>query len=39
MPRILGRRFVTEGAAALDTWPPPTCKVGSGRGRDKGGRV
>jgi hypothetical protein len=31
--------FVYEGAAALDTWPPPTCKVGSGRGRDKGGRV
>jgi hypothetical protein len=23
----------------LDTWPLPTCKVGSGRGRDKGGRV
>jgi hypothetical protein len=38
-PRILGRRFVTEGATARDTWPPPTCKVSSGRGRDKGGRV
>jgi hypothetical protein len=23
----------------LDTWPLPTCKVGSGWGRDKGGRV
>jgi hypothetical protein len=31
--------FGTEGATILYTWPPPTCKVGSGRGRDKGGRV
>jgi hypothetical protein len=23
----------------LDTWPPPTCKADSGRGRGKGGRV
>jgi hypothetical protein len=23
----------------LDTWPLPTCKAGSGRGRDKGGHV
>jgi hypothetical protein len=31
--------FVAEGATVLDTWLPPTCKVGSGRGRDKSGRV
>jgi hypothetical protein len=23
----------------LDTWPLPTCKADSGRGKDKGGRV
>jgi hypothetical protein len=33
------RYFGAEGAAILDTWLPPTCKVSSGRGRDKGGRV
>jgi hypothetical protein len=38
-PLIQGRCFVAEGATTLDTWPPPTCKVGSGQGRDKGGRV
>jgi hypothetical protein len=38
-PLTQGRCFVTEGATALDTWPPLTCKVGSGRGSDKGGRV
>jgi hypothetical protein len=38
-PPVQNRRFVAEGAAILDTWLPPTCKVGSGRGRDKSGRV
>jgi hypothetical protein len=38
-PPVLDCYFGAEGAAILDTWLPPTCKVGSGRGRDKGGRV
>jgi hypothetical protein len=38
-PPVQDRCFVAEGAAILDTWPPPTCKAGSGQGRDKGGRV
>jgi hypothetical protein len=38
-PPVQNRRLVAEGAAILDTWLPPTCKVGSGRGRDKSGRV
>jgi hypothetical protein len=38
-PPAQDRCFGAEGAAILDTWLPPTCKVGSGRGRDKGGRV
>jgi hypothetical protein len=38
-PLVQGRYFGTEGATILDTWPQPACKAGSGRGRDKGGRV
>jgi hypothetical protein len=38
-PPVQDRCFGAEGAAILDTWLPPTCKVDSGRGRDKGGRV
>jgi hypothetical protein len=38
-PSVQDRCLVAEGMAILDTWLPPTCKVGSGRGRDKGGRV
>jgi hypothetical protein len=34
-PLVQDRYFGTEGATILDTWLPPTCKVGSGRGRDK----
>jgi hypothetical protein len=33
------RYFGAEGAALLDTWPPPTRKEGTARGRDKGCRV
>jgi hypothetical protein len=33
------RYFGAEGAALLDTWLPPTCKVGTVRGRGKGCRV
>jgi hypothetical protein len=39
MPPAQDRYFGAEGAAILDTWLPPTCKAGSGRGRDKGGCV
>jgi hypothetical protein len=38
-PPVQNCCLVAEGVAILDTWLPPTCKVGSGRGRDKGGRV
>jgi hypothetical protein len=38
-PPVQDRYFGAEGAVILDTWLPPTCKVGSGRGRDKGGHV
>jgi hypothetical protein len=38
-PPVQDRCFVAEGAAILDTWLPPTCKLGSGRGGDKNGRV
>jgi hypothetical protein len=38
-PPVQDRCFVTEGATILYTWLPPTCKVSSGQGRDKGGRV
>jgi hypothetical protein len=36
---VQDRYFGAEVAAILDTWLPPTCKLGSGRGRDRGGRV
>jgi hypothetical protein len=38
-PLVQGRYFGTEGATILDTWPLPMCKVGSGRGRNRGGCV
>ena len=38
-PRPRVATSAPKGPTILDTWPLPTCKVGSGRGRDKGGRV
>jgi hypothetical protein len=38
-PPVQDRCLVAEGVAILDTWLPPTCKVSSGQGRDKSGRV
>jgi hypothetical protein len=38
-PPVQYRCLVAEGAAIQDTWLQPTCKVSSGQGRDKSGRV
>jgi hypothetical protein len=38
-PPVQDRCLVAEGVAILDTWLQPTCKVSSGQGRDKSGRV